>query len=55
LQSVLFNDITDREKGEEVASHTDNYKLSKDAAGDYIAGMTDRYLLREHARLFNRA
>jgi dGTPase len=22
------------------------------AAGDYIAGMTDRYLLREHARLF---
>lgn len=23
------------------------------AAGDYIAGMTDRYLLREHARLFS--
>jgi len=25
------------------------------AAGDYIAGMTDRYLLREHARLFDPA
>ena len=37
--------------GREATSRVPNSGLYR-AAGDYIAGMTDRYLLREHARLF---
>ena len=37
--------------GREATRRVPNCGLYR-AAGDYIAGMTDRYLLREHARLF---
>ena len=37
--------------GREATRRVPNCGLFR-AAGDYIAGMTDRYLLREHARLF---
>jgi dGTPase len=37
--------------GREATRRVPNSGLYR-AAGDYIAGMTDRYLLREHARLF---
>ncbi len=37
--------------GREATKRVPNCGLYR-AAGDYIAGMTDRYLLREHARLF---
>lgn len=37
--------------GREATRRVPNCGLHR-AAGDYIAGMTDRYLLREHARLF---
>ncbi len=37
--------------GREATLRVPNCGLHR-AAGDYIAGMTDRYLLREHARLF---
>ena len=40
--------------GREATRRVPNSGLYR-AAGDYIAGMTDRYLLREHARLFDRA
>jgi dGTPase len=40
--------------GREATRRVPNCGLYR-AAGDYIAGMTDRYLLREHARLFPRA
>lgn len=40
--------------GREATKRVPNCGLYR-AAGDYIAGMTDRYLLREHARLFNGA
>jgi dGTPase len=40
--------------GREATRRVPNCGLYR-AAGDYIAGMTDRYLLREHARLFDRA
>ena len=40
--------------GREATSRVPNSGLYR-AAGDYIAGMTDRYLLREHARLFHGA
>ncbi|MFM8457660.1 MAG: HD domain-containing protein, partial [Chthoniobacterales bacterium] len=39
------------EIGREATQRVPNCGLHR-AAGDYIAGMTDRYLLREHARLF---
>ena len=39
------------EIGREATRRVPNCGLHR-AAGDYIAGMTDRYLLREHARLF---
>ena len=39
------------EIGREATRRVPNCGLQR-AAGDYIAGMTDRYLLREHARLF---
>jgi dGTP triphosphohydrolase len=38
--------------GREATRRVPNCGLHR-AAGDYIAGMTDRYLLREHARLFH--
>ena len=38
--------------GREATRRVPNCGLYR-AAGDYIAGMTDRYLLREHARLFH--
>jgi dGTPase len=38
--------------GREATRRVPNSGLYR-AAGDYIAGMTDRYLLREHARLFD--
>ncbi len=38
--------------GREATRRVPNCGLYR-AAGDYIAGMTDRYLLREHARLFS--
>ena len=40
--------------GREATRRVPNSGLHR-AAGDYIAGMTDRYLLREHARLFHGA
>jgi dGTPase len=40
--------------GREATRRVPNSGLYR-AAGDYIAGMTDRYLLREHARLFDGA
>lgn len=40
--------------GREATRRVPNCGLYR-AAGDYIAGMTDRYLLREHARLFHGA
>lgn len=40
--------------GREATRRVPNCGLYR-AAGDYIAGMTDRYLLREHARLFPHA
>ncbi len=40
--------------GREATRRVPNCGLYR-AAGDYIAGMTDRYLLREHARLFDGA
>jgi dGTPase len=40
--------------GREATRRVPNSGLYR-AAGDYIAGMTDRYLLREHARLFHTA
>ena len=40
--------------GREATRRVPNSGLYR-AAGDYIAGMTDRYLLREHARLFHGA
>ena len=40
--------------GREATRRVPNSGLYR-AAGDYIAGMTDRYLLREHARLFDAA
>lgn len=40
--------------GREATRRVPNSGLYR-AAGDYIAGMTDRYLLREHARLFDTA
>lgn len=40
--------------GREATRRVPNCGLYR-AAGDYIAGMTDRYLLREHARLFPRS
>lgn len=40
--------------GREATRRVPNCGLYR-AAGDYIAGMTDRYLLREHARLFHDA
>jgi dGTPase len=40
--------------GREATRRVPNCGLFR-AAGDYIAGMTDRYLLREHARLFHGA
>ena len=39
------------EIGREATRRVPNCGLHR-AAADYIAGMTDRYLLREHARLF---
>jgi len=42
------------EIGREATRRVPNCGLHR-AAGDYIAGMTDRYLLREHARLFPRS
>ncbi len=39
--------------GRESARRVPNCGIHR-AAGDYIAGMTDRYLLREHARIFGR-
>jgi dGTPase len=41
-----------REIGREATRRVPNSGLYR-AAGDYIAGMTDRYLLREHGRLFS--
>jgi len=41
------------EIGREATRRVPNCGLHR-AAGDYIAGMTDRYLLSEHARLFDR-
>ena len=38
--------------GREATRRVPNCGLYR-AAGDYIAGMTDRYLLGEHARLYN--
>ena len=40
--------------GREATRRVPNCGLYR-AAGDYIAGMTDRYLLREHGRLFHSA
>ncbi|MBE2179970.1 MAG: deoxyguanosinetriphosphate triphosphohydrolase [Chthoniobacterales bacterium] len=43
-----------RRIGREATRRVPNCGLYR-AAGDYIAGMTDRYLLREHGRIFSHA
>jgi dGTPase len=52
MASVFEAYIRDPDEiGREATRRVPNCGLHR-AAGDYIAGMTDRYLLREHARLF---
>lgn len=52
LADVFARYLADPDQiGREATRRVPNCGLHR-AAGDYIAGMTDRYLLREHARLF---
>jgi dGTPase len=53
MLAAVFNSylIHPQELGREAARRIESDGLHR-AVADYIAGMTDRYLLREHARLF---
>lgn len=56
LMAAVFNAYLQNPSqiGREATRRVPNNGLYR-AAGDYIAGMTDRYLLHEHARLFHDA